>query len=88
MRRTAKQLSIIALSLSTLALTGCKTADQTHSDIVDDPTPAEISSTRRDVDITNRITATSDSNMRAMWADWGRFWLFDRPSRLSPEPTR
>jgi len=27
-----------------------------------------------------------DQDMRSAWSDMGRFWLTDKPSRLSPYP--
>lgn len=41
---------------------------------------------QRPVDIRNRMTVTNDTNLRRVWSDLGRIWLFDRPSRLGPEP--
>jgi len=95
MRRSARQIvpscsvaSIAVLGITAVALTagGCQSTQL--EGIRADPSPVEVSETERWDDIKNQMTVTSDTNLRLMWSDMGRLWLFDRPSRLAPAPMR
>lgn len=47
-------------------------------------TPHLLGLTERDVDAERAIRVISNQNLRMMWGDLGRAFLWDRPSRLSP----
>ena len=82
-RRFIVGTSCLALG-SGLALlsTGCSA----NSDFRSNPTPELDTLSQRHEDIDNRLTITSDTNFRILNEDIGRFFLLDRPSRLSPRP--
>lgn len=74
-----------AALLAFAALTGC---ESTGIDAVRaDPTPALETLSQREDDVNNAMTVTADENWRMFWQDLGRAFLFDRPSRLTPEPS-
>jgi hypothetical protein len=66
---------------------GCAQTAQ-HQDVLLDPSPQEVGTTTRTVDIQNTMAYTVDTNLRLIQSDMGRFWLMDRPSRLTPMPMR
>jgi len=63
---------------------GCSSSR--HEEIMADPTPNLDTLHQRPEDIDNAMTVTFDENGRMFWQDLGRFWLTDRPSRLTREP--
>ena len=71
---------------ATVALTGCVTNPQNvgYYAIKTDLTPELQGVTERGVDIDRNMAVTGNQNLRMMWGDLGRMWLFDKPSRLSP----
>lgn len=48
-------------------------------------TPELLTLYQRPIDADNRITLTWDENLRMANEDFGRLWLYDRPSRLARE---
>lgn len=86
MKRFAKfVLPLVALA----ALAGCRTTAKTGeslSDIQWNPTPGLSDPALRFDDSANRMATSINDNMRKSTDDWGRFWLVDRGSRLSPYP--
>jgi hypothetical protein len=83
--RTACVLSAALLAATLLA--GCKsdTAAARDAMVRSNPTPELDTLYQRPIDIDNRLTLTYDENWRMFNEDWGRFWLTDRPSRLTRE---
>lgn len=72
-------------------LGGCASQDysyQAAQEIRDDATPELDTLWQRRVDMDNQVALTMDENGRMMNSDWGRFWLMERPSRLSPDQFR
>lgn len=77
------------LVVAALALGGCTggSAVQQEADKYRwDPSPEVDTLTERPDDMLNTIAITNDTNLRMLNEDLGRFWLFERPSRLSPLP--
>jgi type IV pilus biogenesis protein CpaD/CtpE len=77
----------LALGLAAL-LGGCasNTPSARHAAVRDNPTPELDTLYQRPAEIDNRLTLTTDENLRMFVEDWGRVWLLDRPSRLTREP--
>ncbi len=73
-------------AMATALLGGCAAADDTHASLLANPTPDLLTLSRRDVDASNQIALTNDTNYRQAWEDAARMWFFDRPMRLSPTP--
>ena len=69
-----------------IALGGCKSGpeDVSFKAIKGNLTPELRGVTERNVDIQRNMAVTNNQNMRMMWGELGRMWLFDKPSRLSP----
>jgi hypothetical protein len=68
-------------------LAGCTAgAPHNHHRIQSNLTPEVDTLWQRRVDMDNRMALTFDENLRMFNQDLGRFWLTDRPSRLSREP--
>ncbi|MBX3379979.1 MAG: hypothetical protein KF805_07775 [Phycisphaeraceae bacterium] len=86
MKRVAKfVLPIAALAV----LAGCRTTAKTGeslSDIQWNPTPGLSDPALRFDDSNSRVAYSINDNMRKFTDDWGRFWLVDRGSNLSPYP--
>ncbi len=90
-RRISRKSSFLFLSAAALLLGAC------HSDniqpgesiyaIRNNPAPGLANEDMRDADINNQISETWNDNNRKDISDWGRFWLLDRPNRLTPYPT-
>jgi hypothetical protein len=79
------------LAVGTLLLGGCggtsNLEGESHSAILLNPTPAEITPIMTGQDVDNRIFGiTFDQNLLMIRDDLGRVMLFERPSRLSPYP--
>lgn len=85
-----KRLAKFVLPLAALAvLAGCRTTAKTGeslSDIQWNPTPGISDPALRFDDSASRMATSINDNMRKATDDWGRFWLVDRGSRLSPYP--
>ncbi len=89
-------LGALALAGSVLAgsvlagsvLGGCASnkLDAKAEELRSNPSPELDSPYQRDADLKNAQTITNDENLRALRSDWERFWLLERPSRLTPEP--
>lgn len=83
---------IAGLLGASLALGGCASSqDYSHqaaAEIRANATPELDTLYQRPVDIDNAIALTFDENGRMFNQDLGRFWLLDRPSRLSPDQYR
>ncbi|MBN8598984.1 MAG: hypothetical protein J0L78_15030 [Planctomycetes bacterium] len=86
MKRVAKFVFPLA---GIAVLAGCRTTAKTGeslSDIQWNPTPGISDPALRFDDSNSRVAVSVNDNMRKATDDWGRFWLVDRPSRLSPYP--
>ncbi len=64
---------------------GCSTPSR-YEQVKADATPNLDTLNQRPEDIDNSMVVTFDENGRMFWSDLGRFWLTDRPSRLTREP--
>ncbi|MCC6428054.1 MAG: hypothetical protein IT435_14690 [Phycisphaerales bacterium] len=87
-RGTFGLASMAALSL---LVGGCGHQDYSYeaaAEIRDNATPELDTLHQRRVDMDNTIAVTMDENGRMFNEDMGRFWLLDRPSRLSPTQFR
>ena len=74
---------VFALSLAA-AITGC--TETRDAQIRADLTPELETLHERKVDQDNNGAITFDEDGRMFWEDMGRFWMTDRPSRLTKEP--
>ncbi|MBL8764620.1 MAG: hypothetical protein JNM07_10170 [Phycisphaerae bacterium] len=64
---------------------GCQSESERQlAEIRRNPTPELDTLSQRHDDIDNTLTVMADENFRMLNEDLGRFWLLDRPSRLSP----
>ncbi|MBL8964566.1 MAG: hypothetical protein KF787_11135 [Phycisphaeraceae bacterium] len=82
---------IVGLLGTSLCVGGCASQDYSHqaaAEIRANATPELDTLYQRPVDIDNAIALTFDENGRMINQDLGRFWLLDRPSRLSPDQMR
>jgi ABC-type oligopeptide transport system substrate-binding subunit len=90
-RRIRFGLVCLASSAS-LTLVGCASNEDystlAAAEIRDNATPELDTLYQRRVDMDNAIAVTNDENGRMFNQDMGRFWLLDRPSRLSPDAFR
>lgn len=73
--------------IAAAALTGCSGSGPAGRDaaVRSNPTPELQTLAQRPIEVDNRMTLTTDENLRMAWEDLGRMWLFDRPSRLTRE---
>jgi hypothetical protein len=73
---------------SSLTLVGCSSSpeDTSHDAIASNLTPELVTLNQREVDYSDAMSVTFNSNWRAMWGDIARGLLIDRPSRLTPMP--
>ncbi|MDX2147356.1 MAG: hypothetical protein SFZ23_07515 [Planctomycetota bacterium] len=82
-------LALVGLSAGLLGGCTYNTPSEEYArDIRMDPSPEVDTLYQREVDIDNALTLTFDENLRALNQDLGRFFLLDRPSRLTLEPNR
>ena len=87
MFRTSAVATTISLSL--LALAGCKTSDPQATDLkslTSNLTPELENTAERPVDVDVNWALNANQDLRSANNDLGRFWLTDQPSRLSPFP--
>jgi len=80
--------TVALLATAALALTGCR-ADPKNTDfdsITSNLNPELRTISERDSDVDVNLALNEEQQMRAAWNDLGRFWLLDRPSKLSPFP--
>jgi len=66
-------------------LGGCSS---TRDETLWNPAPPEMGPTTTTDEVNNGMSHTNNTNWRLFWDDMGRFWLFDRPSRLTPYPVK
>lgn len=84
--KTSVRCLLCSLSVATLALCGCRGNgdDVSYSAITADLTPELQTLHERPVDVDRSVAVTHNHNLRLFWADLGRVFLTDNPSRLSP----
>jgi hypothetical protein len=86
--RAAGVVGVVGLAL---ALVGCATSGRNdggrHSRAQGDVSPELDTLDKRPIDIDDRMYYTWDTNGRMFWDDVYSAMLFDRPSRLSNNPT-
>ncbi len=85
-RRSLATLGIVSLSGAALLSGCCFTDNERLNEVRCDPSPNIDTMSQRSEDVDNAMTVTLDENGRLFSEDMGRFWLLDRPSRLSPGP--
>ena len=87
---TARKSIAATLGAAALLLGGCSsgppTSYQRAAQIRDNPTPQLVTLSQREVDLKNDWALMVDENMRMMREDIRRFWLINRPSRLTRYP--
>jgi hypothetical protein len=87
-RPSTRTSALLLAALAGATLAGCTGgAPHNHHRIQGNLTPEVDTLYQRRVDMDNRIALTFDENLRMMNQDLGRFWLTDRPTRLTREPT-
>ncbi len=90
-RRSASFSILAAASLvavNGLAACSSETTQQQKTQLIrNNLTPELDTMYQRPDDIDNAIAITFDENGRMFNEDLGRFWLLDRPSRLTREPS-
>ncbi len=52
--------------------------------VIRNPTPELMGMSERPIDVERNMAVVGNQNLRLMWGDLGRIWLFDQPSQLSP----
>jgi len=85
--RRALRISLPILAaafLAPLAMTGCSSTSA--SAFRNNPTPDVESLSRTREGVLNSLTYTTETNFRLLNKDMGRFWLSNRPSRLTVGP--
>jgi hypothetical protein len=82
---TRRLIVAATLAFGLAGFAGCA-SDSLHEQVKADPTPNLDTLHQRPEDIDNAMVVTFDENGRMFWQDLGRFWLTDRPSRLTREP--
>jgi len=81
----ARGFGAVTLAVITSGLTGCHSStDVSFAAIKSNPSPELVGMSQRSVDIERSMALVGDQNLRLMWSDLGRVWLFDAPSTLSP----
>ncbi len=82
-RRMITGLASGCLIVGGLAIQGCSKATMYRMD----PSPRVDTRAQTDEEIKNALTIVNDTNFRYFWNDFGRLWLMDRRSQLSPGPS-
>ncbi|MBU6413585.1 MAG: hypothetical protein KGS45_08925 [Planctomycetes bacterium] len=87
--RTRRVVGMLALVAAAVVAGGCSSnskseelAREYHWNL----SPELATLHERPIDIENRMSITTDENLRMLTEDWGRLWLMERQSRLSPRP--
>lgn len=82
---TRRLIVAAVLSCGLAGIAGCASPSQ-YEQVKADPTPNLDTLYQRPEDVDNSLVVTFDENLRMLNQDMGRFWLTDRPSRLTREP--
>lgn len=86
MNPTAATRRIFVVATLGCGLLGAAGCSSQYDEVKSDPTPNLDTLYQRPEDVDNAMVVTFDENDRMFWQDMGRFWLTDRPSRLTREP--
>ncbi len=89
--RITTLVSLAALATIAGALGGCGSsspARQQLAEIRANPSPELQTTNQTEDDVDNQLTVTFDENFRQLNRDLGVLFLTDRPTRLSPYPTK
>jgi hypothetical protein len=79
-------ISSVAAACLVMCMAGCSnTGDKRLDEVRNNATPDLDTLYQRPVDMDSAVTVTWDEDGRMFWEDMGRFFLFDRPSRLTRE---
>lgn len=87
--RSISPAAVVLSLVGICALSGCSSSnklDAKAKELRGNPSPEVTTLYQRQSDVDNALTVTFDENLRMAKEDWGRVWLTDRPSRLTPEP--
>ncbi|MBY0307229.1 MAG: hypothetical protein K2Q09_00660 [Phycisphaerales bacterium] len=76
----------LVVAAATAVAGGC--SDNVRQQALWDPSAAEAGPVTTPEQINNGMAHTWDTNSRLLLDDLGRFWLMDRPSRMTPYPIR
>lgn len=79
--------ALLVAAVGVVGLGGCDSSGGRKDAYRLNPTPELDTHAQRRDDIDNQLTLTNDTNLRMFNEDVGRFWLLDRPSRLSKYPS-
>lgn len=76
------------LTSAVIGTAGCQSDPNNVSfdAIKGDLTPEMMTMSERNVDVERNMAMVGNVNLRSMWNDLGRMWMFDRPSILTPYP--
>jgi hypothetical protein len=83
--------AVLAIGASMFTLAGCKSdPDRKYKTDLDslsvDLSPELVNTSQTKDESRMDWAVDRDQDMRSAWSDMGRFWLTDKPSRLSPYP--
>lgn len=87
--RTRRVVGVLACVAGAAFVGGCSSSsvsERLASEYQLNPSPELDTLHERPIDITNRLSITTDENLRMFNEDLGRALLLDRQSRLSPLP--
>lgn len=87
-RRLASSACLIALAGALGACSSTARKGESVGDIRSNLTPGLATESDRWTDVHNTVAVTTNDDWRKFNSDWGRFWMLDRPSRLSPAISR
>jgi hypothetical protein len=83
--KKSRGLLAVASVVALAGLVGCNTSPSAKRDaqVRSDLTPELQTLSQRPIDVDNTQAVVWDEDLRMANEDWDRFWLMDRPSRLS-----
>lgn len=89
-----QRATVVVLGLAAVVLAGgCSSnssqvgsSAQLTREVRSVPAPKLRTLSQRREDVRNETVLTLDTNARARWQEFRRFWLLDRPSLLTREP--
>lgn len=87
--RTRRVVGMLACGMAAVVAGGCSSnskSEELAREYHWNPSPELDTLHERPIDIESRMAITTDENLRMLSEDWGRVWLMDRQSRLSPMP--
>lgn len=84
LRISARRAACLFAVATSAAAIGCSSQQTRVAGYRANPSPSEDTAAQSHDAIDNSLTVNVDTNFRLMNEDIGRFFLLDRPSRLSP----